>query len=85
LFNQSNYLFLRKANGRTTYSIPKCRCCYERIEKEVFLKHYPDKAASIEWVYNEVAKVQGNECSLTDSISAAVIGLLITPIEPASV
>ena len=49
------------------------------------MKYYPEQAESIDWVYDEVAKVHGTECSSTDSISAAVTSLLVKPVEPARV
>jgi len=49
------------------------------------MKLYPEQAGAIELVYDEVAKVYGAEYSSTYNISAAVIGLLIKPVQPESV
>ena len=85
MFNNSKYLFLRKVNGKRIYSIPKCECCCIWIEKEVLMQFYPEQAASIEWVYEEVAKVHGNKYSSGHDISTSVSSLLLNPVKPVRV
>ena len=51
----------------------------------MFMKHYPEQAESIDWVYDEVAKVHSAEYSSDDGLSTAVSSLLLKPVEHARV